>query len=456
MTFISRAIRYVLRKRVKTAIVFVILALISTLLLASSAVAIAAEKEGKKVEEQAESSFVLANNPQVNPGTPRGAGTVKPSDVKKIASLKNVDSYVLRQNVTADLVGAKAARIKGVQDYDARREKQFGNAVNLEGTNSSKGLNAFKTKSIHMVKGRALQESDEHASLIHEDLAKLNGLKLGDSLTLKANPFDADNLNHSTEQVKTRIVGIYGGANNRPVATRAELTANTVYTDLKTTRELYKYKPGKEIYQDASFKVKKGVDADSVIEEASKLPIDLQNYQITRDDQFVQGMIGAAKGVKSMMNITVIAVSAFAVIALGLVLILWINERRKEIGVLTSIGVGKASLVLQQLFELVLLAIPAIAIGYGFASAISPWISDCALGSVKNSAAQQLSSMGQAGGNLESSMATRTLDKIAVHASLDCLIQSSLMVLMVIVVAVALSYLPILRKSPRDLLGMQK
>ena len=114
MTFISRAIRYVLGKRVKSAIVFVILALISTLLLASSAVAIAAEKEGKKVEEQAESSFVLANNPQVNPGTPRGAGTVKPSDVKKIASLKNVDSYVLRQNVTADLVDAKAARIKGV------------------------------------------------------------------------------------------------------------------------------------------------------------------------------------------------------------------------------------------------------------------------------------------------------------------------------------------------------
>ena len=171
-----------------------------------------------------------------------------------------------------------------------------------------------------------------------------------------------------------------------------------------------------------------------MIEEASKLPIDLQNYQITRDDQFVQGMIGAAKGVKSMMNITVIAVSAFAVIALGLVLILWINERRREIGVLTSIGVGKASLVLQQISELVILAIPAIAIGYGFASAISPWISDCALGSVKNSAAQQLSSMGQAGGNLESSMATRTLDKIAVQVNTECLIQSSLIVLMVIIV----------------------
>ena len=122
MTFISRAIRYILRKRIKTLIVFIVLFLISTLLFAISAVSSAANKEGQKVEAQAESSFVLANNPQVNPGTPRGAGTVKPKDVRAIAKLQGVASYVVRQNVTADLVNAKAARIPGVQDYDQKRE----------------------------------------------------------------------------------------------------------------------------------------------------------------------------------------------------------------------------------------------------------------------------------------------------------------------------------------------
>ncbi|RIY18098.1 ABC transporter permease, partial [Bifidobacteriaceae bacterium WP012] len=341
MTFISRAIRYILRKRIKTLIVFIILFLISTLLFAISAVSSAANKEGQKVEAQAESSFVLANNPQVNPGTPRGAGTVKPKDVQAIAKLQGVSSYVVRQNVTADLVNAKAARIPGVQDYDQKREQQFGNAVNIEGTNNSTGLNAFKTKAITVSKGKHLITSNIHASLIHEDLAKANGLNVGDTLTLRANPYDADNINQSTETVKTRIVGIYSGANKRQVATRAELTANTVYTDLQTTRELYKYKPGKEIYQDASFKVKRGEDADNIIAQAAKLPIDLQNYQLTRDDQFVAGLLRVAKGVHLMMTITTIAVISFAIIVLGLVLLLWMNERRREIGVFTAIGKSK-------------------------------------------------------------------------------------------------------------------
>ena len=456
MTFISRAIRYILRKRIKTAIVFVIVALISTLLCATSAVSAAAEKEREKVESQAESSFVLANNPQVNPGTPRGAGTVKPKDVKAIAKLPGVSSYVVRQNVTADLVNAKAARIPGVQDYDERREKQFGNAVNLEGTNDSAGLNAFKTKAITISKGKHLLTGNVHASLIHEDLAKANGLHVGDTLVLRANPYDADNINQSTATVKTRIVGIYAGANKRQVATRAELTANMVYTDLQTTRELYKYKPGKEIYQDASFRVQRGMDADQIMAQATKLPIDLQSYQLTRDDQFVTGLLKASQGVNSMMNVTTIAVISFAIIALGLVLLLWMNERRHEIGVFTAIGNSKLSIVCQYISEVLLIAIPSLVIGYFFAKIIAPWMGAAALGSVKSSASDDLSTMGQAGGNLESTLATRTLDKLIVQVDLQCFAGVSAIVCAVVVVSVVLSYLPMMCKSPRELLGLQK
>lgn len=456
MTFISRAIRYILRKRIKTAIVFVIVALISTLLCATSAVSAAAEKEREKVESQAESSFVLANNPQVNPGTPRGAGTVKPKDVKAIAKLPGVSSYVVRQNVTADLVNAKAARIPGVQDYDERREKQFGNAVNLEGTNDSAGLNAFKTKAITISKGKHLLTGNVHASLIHEDLAKANGLHVGDTLVLRANPYDADNINQSTATVKTRIVGIYAGANKRQVATRAELTANMVYTDLQTTRELYKYKPGKEIYQDASFRVQRGMDADQIMAQATKLPIDLQSYQLTRDDQFVTGLLKASQGVNSMMNVTTIAVISFAIIALGLVLLLWMNERRREIGIFAAIGTGKLSIAGQYLTEIVLISIPSLVVGYLFANLVAPWMGNAALGSVNSSAARDLSTMGQAGGNLESTLATRTLEKLTVHVDISCLTGVSVMVCVVIVIAVVLSYLPMMCKSPRELLGLQQ
>ena len=456
MTFISRAVRYIVRKRIKSLIIFTILTLISTLLLASQAVGFAAQKESEKVESQASSSFVLSNNPQFNPGTPRGAGTVNPKDVSKISKIQGISSYVVRQNVTADLVNAKAARIPGVQDYDERREKQFGNAVNLEGTNDSAGLNAFKTKAITISKGKHLLTGNVHASLIHEDLAKANGLHVGDTLVLRANPYDADNINQSTATVKTRIVGIYAGANKRQVATRAELTANMVYTDLQTTRELYKYKPGKEIYQDASFRVQRGMDADQIMAQATKLPIDLQSYQLTRDDQFVTGLLKASQGVNSMMNVTTIAVISFAIIALGLVLLLWMNERRREIGIFAAIGTGKLSIAGQYLTEIVLISIPSLVVGYLFANVVAPWMGNAALGSVNSSAARDLSTMGQAGGNLESTLATRTLEKLTVHVDISCLTGVSVMVCVVIVIAVVLSYLPMMCKSPRELLGLQQ
>ncbi len=456
MTFISRAIRYIARKRIKSLIIFAILTLISTLLLSSQAVSFASLRESEKVESQSSSSFVLSNNPQFNTGTPRGAGTVKPEDVAKISKISGISSYVVRQNVTADLVDAKAARIKGVKDYDSKREKQFGNAVNLEGTNDSASLNAFVTKTISLVKGRHINSNDSHTSFIHEDLAKLNNLHIGDKLILKANPYDADNVNQSKESVTTTIVGIFGGANNRSVATRAELTANTIYTDLKTTRELYKYEPQKEIYQDAIFFVKHGYDANQIIKKASYLNIDLQSYQLTRNDQFVSGLISAAKGVRSMMNVTTIAVIVFAIIALGLVLLLYLNERRKEMGVLISIGVKKISIIFQYISEILFISIFSIIVGYCMSLFVSKWMGSSALNSVNSSSASELSNMGQAGGNLESSMATRTIDKLIVSVDLNCIVITSLIIVFVVVIAVFISSLPILKKTPKELLGMQK
>ena len=312
------------------------------------------------------------------------------------------------------------------------------------------------TKTISLVKGRHINSNDSHTSFIHEDLAKLNNLHIGDKLILKANPYDADNVNQSKESVTTTIVGIFGGANNRSVATRAELTANTIYTDLKTTRELYKYEPQKEIYQDAIFFVKHGYDANQIIKKASYLNIDLQSYQLTRNDQFVSGLISAAKGVRSMMNVTTIAVIVFAIIALGLVLLLYLNERRKEMGVLISIGVKKISIIFQYISEILFISIFSIIVGYCMSLFVSKWMGSSALNSVNSSSASELSNMGQAGGNLESSMATRTIDKLIVSVDLNCILITSLIIVFVVVIAVFISSLPILKKTPKELLGMQK
>ena len=450
-TFISRAARYVLRKRVRTAVLFIVLTIITASMLSATAVSRAAQHEAGQIEKQAVGGFVLASNLQGSMLTPRGGGMVRPADVQRISKLSGVDSYMVRQNATADLVGASVVKVPGGDDYDAEKEQQFGNTANVIGTNDSSKLNVFTSHTLGMVDGRHLKASDKHMSMVHEDLAKTNGLKVGDTLTLKANPYDADNESHSTATVKTTIVGIFKGDSDRKVSSRAELTSNTVYTDLDTTSTLYQYKAGKEIYQDATFVLDKGVDVEKTMEAAKKLPVDWNNYQITRNDQYTSSMLNAARGVRSMMLGALIGVTISAVIVLSLMLLLWMNDRRQEMGVLVSLGIGKPSLIAQYLTEMILIGLPSLALGWLCARGVAQWLGTSALRSVNASAAKELSSMGQVGGDLESNMSVRTLDSLTVSIDTTAVLYVSLGLLAVMLVCVAISCIPMLRKSPRSL-----
>lgn len=97
---------------------------------------------------------------------------VRPADVQRISKLSGVDSYMVRQNATADLVGASVVKVPGGDDYDAEKEQQFGNTANVIGTNDSSKLNVFTSHTLGMVDGRHLKASDKHMSMVHEDLAK--------------------------------------------------------------------------------------------------------------------------------------------------------------------------------------------------------------------------------------------------------------------------------------------
>ena len=451
MSFAGRAWRYVVRKPVRTIVIFAVLTLVATVLISADAIERASAREGAKVEAKAGAGFVLGNNPQFNQGTPRGAGTVKSADIAQIARLPEVKSYVARQNVTADLVGAQTQKL-GTNDYDAKKEVQFGNAVNVWGVNRTDIDNNFRSGALTLVKGRHLQPGDHHKAIIHEDLAKANGLKIGGKLKLKGNPYDVDNLRKSTTETEMEIVGLVRGSNNRQAAQRSELFANTVYTDLDTTRALYQMNADNEIYQDANFFVASDSDLEEAEKKAGSLKIDWRNYQLSPATQYLAGITGALSGINSLMSTTKMVAFGFALLILTLVLFLWMNERKKETGVLLSVGTSKVSIFAQYLCELVITAIPAFVLAFFISQGIAQWLGDSALASVNSSLMQELAQAGQAGADMESSAATKTLDALAVSLSTPSVITAVLLTLLVGLLCVLAASFPMLRRPPRALL----
>lgn len=109
------------------------------------------------------------------------------------------------------------------------------------------------------------------------------------------------------------------------------------------------------------------------------------------------------------MNSVTIATVVFAAIVLSLVLILWLNDRKKETGVLLSIGTKKLSIVAQYLVELVITGVFAFAFACLLSSVVAQGIGSSVLSSVNESAKQQLGSGMNLSGGMESSAAARLL-----------------------------------------------
>ena len=456
MRALTCAWRFVVRKKLKTLIMFGILLCLSTVMLSMVAVKGSTDAAASQVGQQLKAGFTLENNRKNNPGTPRGGGVVKETDIDAVKGVSGVSDHLRRMSLTADLVGAKPLKLPNSQrDYDAQKEKLFGNLVGGYGENNTELDVNFRSGSLKLSQGRHINESDVNKAIIHEDLAKANGLKIGDKLKLKANPEDADNVKKSTEEVEVEIVGLFSGENIKPAQTRVELVQNSVYTDVTTTKQLAKFEKGEEIYTDATFFVESANTLDDVMKQAGQLGVDWKKFQLTKTNQILAGVTGTVKSIYKLVDTMVVATVIFGMVVISLVLWLWARERRRETGILLAVGTSKPGIVAQHILELVLIAIPAFGAAWFAAQGAAQFIGNQLVSQAAKATSKEMASQlggSGLGSDNESALSGKTLDHVQVMLdtgqwALVCGISLAL-----VCVAVLIASIPVLRAKPKALL----
>ena len=456
MRALTCAWRFVVRKKLKTLIMFGILLCLSTVMLSMVAVKGSTDAAASQVGQQLKAGFTLENNRKNNPGTPRGGGVVKETDIDAVKGVSGVSDHLRRMSLTADLVGAKPLKLPNSQrDYDAQKEKLFGNLVGGYGENNTELDVNFRSGGLKLSQGRHVNESDVNKAIIHEDLAKANGLKVGDKLKLKGNPEDADNVNKSTEEVEVEIVGLFSGENIKPAQTRVELVQNSVYTDVTTTKQLAKFEKGEEIYTDATFFVESANTLDDVMKQAGQLGVDWKKFQLTKTNQILAGVTGTVKSIYKLVDTMVVATVIFGVVVISLVLWLWARERRRETGILLAVGTSKPGIVAQHILELVLIAIPAFGAAWFAAQGAAQFIGNQLVSQAAKATSKEMASQlggSGLGSDNESALSGKTLDHVQVMLdtgqwALVCGISLAL-----VCVAVLIASIPTLRAKPKALL----
>lgn len=150
----------------------------------------------------------------------------------------------------------KAARTEGIEKHnylinsvvktDRKIVDKRNSNVNVQGYVSEDGVRmlgiedsslypAFFSRIYELTEVKPVKNGDAGSALIHEEFARLNNMKVGDSLTLQKNG----------KEVKLKVVGIYLGTAIKRGVMSADNVENNIFTDLRSAETL---QGGKDTY----------------------------------------------------------------------------------------------------------------------------------------------------------------------------------------------------------------
>lgn len=453
---IKNAFAYVTRKKLKSIILLLVILSMSALCLISLSIKDATNKASRETFKNITNSFSMEINRRTNSGTPRGAGNIKGQDIKKISESENIEYYVKRINSVADLVDNDIVQTEEtLANESPERARNFKRTVMITGVNDSEKETKFVSGAFRLVEGEHLANGDKNKVLLHKDLAEKNNLKLGDTIKIKSNLFDADNEKGADETVEVKIKGLFDGHNKGGVSVAQELYENTIISDIDTAARVYGNTEDTAVYQDATFFVKGDKNLDSVIKDLGKLDINWREYNLIKSTSNYPALQQSISGIYSIADKLFIGSLIFAGAVVSLLLFLWMNARKKEIAVMLSLGISKANILMQFLAELIFISIPAFIGSYFVADRVGKKLGNDILNKVTGDIAKQIarqSASGQLGGGAEVDGFNKTLTSLDINILPESMLYVVLFMGLVLVLSLAISSVNIIKKNPKELL----
>ena len=471
MNFIKRAILS-MKKRIGTSLILMAVFLIVTNLVlsgftiqnASKKAADAARKklgadvtlglDFDKLGQKARETGEMPKPPQLN---------IKETD--QLAKSKYVKDYNYITNTFGisdglKLVGASdeeegkgkvgMAAVRG--GSSSGTEIDMNASFTIEGVRKTVLQESFKNGKSKIIDGKPITEQmkDQNVALMEKRLAKLNNLKVGDKVKVQSGD--------KKETLEIEIIGIYE-TNEQAMGQQAPPImdpANKLYMPHSTMKKL---------------EVDQGINSVQVVyflndpqyidvfkKEAKKSNIDFNYFKLDAHDSLYKQMIGPIENISSTSQMIIYIVSIAGAIILGLIIMLSIKGRRKEMGILLSIGEKKWKLMAQFVVEVVCIAILAFGLSITTGAKVSQFIGNNLLSSEIATASEETDTsqhgtvmMAGPGGTLQNQKED-PIDKIDVSVTGEDVGKMGGIGLAIAIIATLLPALSILRLNPKQIL----
>ena len=358
MSITKRAWFCISRKKVKTIILFFILTLISTALLSSYSIKSTTRDMAQKIYETSNAGFSVTSKDKQSP--------FLLNDVKDIQKTSGIKNHNYRYDALGSLVDKKVVKVEQKVQIN-NPDKRLSNLVSLKGSTNTSLENDFTSGIFRIEKGRGLTDKDSGKTIIHEELAKANGLKVGDKLKIKGISINGGNSSGngpsqgnvvSGKDVELEIVGIFSGRKsetNRGLTSDA--TENTVFTDYKSSQIAMGFCENDYKITTSTFLVSNPKDIDKVIENVKKTSVDFSKLSLTKNSKAFDSISTSLKSFGNIIDVMTLGIIIGSIVILSLVLIFWLRERIYEIGILLSIGISKLKIIGQFILEVIMISV---------------------------------------------------------------------------------------------------
>ena len=415
MSIFNRAYLYIIRKKVRSSILFLIVTLISFFLLSGSVLNTTVNNISKNLYKDVNFGFNIESVDKSNK-------EIEKDTLKKIEELKGITTknYIFSKPVT--VVGKKV--VQENQNITLNDEiKNNSNLVMLNGITASKSNIDFKSEVLKLEKGRHIEENDKNKIMIHEKFAQLNNVNLGDKIKLS----------QEGKILELEVVGIYSGEKTNTFnGLSSDFIENTVYTDYKSSQELSNLIANNKVTS-----VEYGVDdptkLDDVIKAVENLGIN--NLMVSKSNKNYELVTSSVESITKITNMIRIGSVVVGVVILSLILMFLVRERTYEIGILLSLGTSKVNLVLQFIVEVLLVTIVGLITALGIEITTIKYLASN-VGSIFSE-------------NLPKTIADELM-KMSV--SVIDIINLVIVMIAIVIISVVVALLPILKMKPKKIL----
>lgn len=358
MRVVKNSIAYVLRKRRRTFIIFVILTLVLSCLYSCLNITKSSNNMEKSLYESSNSSISLMKKD--------AQGYFEKDEFKNINKIKSIKKIILEYEGLARLINGNVIESKQKIKIDYL-SKDLKNLVAIESTSNTKKNILFNSGVFSLKEGRHINKDDVDKILVHSEFAKKNNLKLKDKVSLQL----INMIKNKTiiKEHKFEIVGIFTGKKQEKyTGLSSDFSENMMFTDYKSSQKALNTQ--KDIVNKLTIFASSPKEMKTTITKIKKIQVDWSKYTISKNNNAYREALDALIGVKHIIKIMTYSIMIGGSVILSLILILWLRERIYEIGILLSIGISKLEIIAQFILELLLVSLPSILMSLIFGNLI--------------------------------------------------------------------------------------